>query len=126
MLLCIHLSLQRELLQRLDAHFGVHWRSMSCCFTDCIDLRLRLRSECFVYCAAWVACTFGCTPIHSTSLGSTSVCCLQVLSVAADALGAQRRSDALRTVVSFADSLPAHVPQAIYRELNRALNRTLS
>ena len=53
-------------------------------------------------------------------------CVLQVLSAAADALAAQRRPDDLRTVVGFADALPAHVPQAIYRELNRALNRTLS
>lgn len=50
----------------------------------------------------------------------------RVLSAAADALAAQRRPDALRTVVAFADSLPAHVPQSIYRELNRALNRTLT
>ena len=50
---------------------------------------------------------------------------LQVLSAAADALAAQMRPDALRTVVAFADALPAHVPQSIYRELNRALNRTL-
>ncbi len=51
---------------------------------------------------------------------------MQVLSAAADALGAQRRADALRTVVALADALPAHVPQATYRELNRALNRSLA
>lgn len=51
---------------------------------------------------------------------------MQVLSAAADALAAQMRSDALRTVVAFADAVPAHVPQSIYRELNKALNRTLT
>lgn len=61
----------------------------------------------------------------NTSLNMMCVC-TQVLSAAADALAAQRRPDALRTVVAFADSLPAHVPQSIYQELNRALNRTLT
>lgn len=51
---------------------------------------------------------------------------VQVLSAAADAVAAQQRPDVLRTVVAFADALPAHVPQSIYRELNRALNRTLT
>lgn len=64
--------------------------------------------------------------MHCCSLTLSIPRCLQILSAAADALGAQRRPDALRTVVAFADSLPAHVPQAVYRELNRALNRTLS
>lgn len=45
----------------------------------------------------------------------------QVLAAAAFALEQQRRQEALRAVVAFAEDLPSHVPTAVFQALNRAL-----
>ncbi len=45
----------------------------------------------------------------------------QVLAAAAFALEQQRRPEALRAVVAFAENLPSHVPTIIFQALNRAL-----
>mmetsp|Transcript_19713 Transcript_19713/g.59561 ORF Transcript_19713/g.59561 Transcript_19713/m.59561 type:complete len:809 (-) Transcript_19713:69-2495(-) len=45
----------------------------------------------------------------------------KVLAAAAFALEQQRRQEALRAVVAFAEDLPSHVPTAVFQALNRAL-----